>query len=82
MLSHIINGGCGIRPFIDLWILRNKRYYDEKKLKPLLEKCGLVRYYEKICELSEVWMEGKPHNEITESLQKYILKEHAGFFFE
>ena len=74
MLSHILDGGCGIRPFIDLWIMRNKRYYDEEKLKPLLKKCGLVRYYEKICELSEVWMEGKPHNEVTESLQKYILK--------
>ena len=73
MSYHFLSGGCGIRPFIDLVILREKHFYDEKKLLPLLEKSNLVRFYNGVSELTEVWFGKKEHSEMSLLIEKYIL---------
>lgn len=73
MSYHCMAGGCGIRPFIDLLILRNKKFYDETKLMPLLKTCGLVRFYNGVLELIGVWFNGKKHSEMSAVVEKYIL---------
>lgn len=73
MAYHFLSGGCGIRPFIDLWILKKNNFYKEEKLLPFLEKCNLVKFYNSVCELINVWLTGKEHNDITLQLERYIL---------
>ena len=36
MAKHFENGGCGVRPFIDLWILNHRRPFDRAKRESLL----------------------------------------------
>lgn len=73
MAYHFLSGGCGIRPFIDLWILREQQFYDEEKLLPLLEKSNLVKFYKAIVKLMSVWMDGEQHDDTTLRMEKYVL---------
>lgn len=73
MAYHLLSGGCGVRPFIDLWLLKEKNYYDEEKLFPLLEQCALVGFYRAACRLSEIWMNGGEYDDLTAKMEEYIL---------
>ena len=74
MAYHFLSGGCGIRPVLDLWILRKKYQYDEEQLLELLNKCHLVSFYNNICLLSEIWFGDKEHNETTLKMEKHIVE--------
>lgn len=74
MASHFVRGGCGIRPFIDLWILENKFEFEREKLDNILEKVGMSKFYNACRTLSAVWMENKEHTEKTRIMEEYILK--------
>lgn len=73
MAYHFLAGGCGIRPFIDLWLLQQKGFYDEEKLLPLLEKSNLVKFYRSVCKLMNLWMNGGEYDELAAQLNKYII---------
>ena len=66
-----------MKPFIDLWILRKQGFYEEKQLLPLLRKCNLETFYRAVCNLTDVWLEGKKHDELTEKMATYILSGGA-----
>ena len=70
---HFLAGGCGIKPFVDLWILKRKGFYEEEKLLPFLEKCGLAKFYDSVCKLTDVWLNGKEHDDLTFRMEKYVL---------
>lgn len=74
MARHFLSGGCGVRPFIDLWILKQKNFYQEENLLPLLEKCNLLTFYQSVCRLTDVWMNGAEHDDVTLRMAKYILE--------
>ena len=63
LMYHFVKGGCQIKAFIDLWLMRRKKAYDEQSLFELLKKCQLERFYNKICEAIEVWFEEKDSSE-------------------
>ncbi|MBQ9915284.1 MAG: nucleotidyltransferase family protein, partial [Clostridia bacterium] len=73
MGRHLISGGCGVRPFVDLWLLNRRMSFDEGKLNILLKETNLAELYAVSTKLSEVWMEDKEHSDITEMLEEYIL---------
>lgn len=70
---HFVRGGCGIRPFIDLWILNKHWDYDRQKVLDLCEKSGLLDFLEAAEELIGVWFEGNEHSVLTERIEKYLL---------
>ena len=74
MAKHFINGGCGIKPFIDLWVIKNKVGFDEEKAQKMLQESGLLAFYERSIDLMSVWFEGKPHNSVTQEMEDYILQ--------
>ena len=74
MARHFFSGGCGVRPFIDLLVLKQKDFYQEDNLLPLLEKCRLIKFYRSVCRLTDVWMNGEQHDELTLRIEKYILE--------
>lgn len=71
--KHFASGGCGIRPFMDLWILKNKMGYDSAVVNELLEKCGLVTFGGAALCLSDIWFSNATHTELTEEMEKYII---------
>lgn len=74
MGKHLFNGGCGIRSFIDLWLLEKKMPYDKEKLKSMLTEAGLLEFWNISCALSKEWMEGIPHTQKTQLLAEYVLE--------
>lgn len=73
MAKHFETGGCGIRPFIDLWILDNLQEADIEKRNTLLLKGNLLKFANMSRKLCKVWFEYDDHDVITEKLENYII---------
>lgn len=73
MAKHFMNGGCGIRPFMDLWVVKNKMGYDSAKVQALLKECGLSVFGENALLLSDVWFSDAQHTELTKEMEQYII---------
>ena len=78
MLYHFINGGCGMRYVIDIWILEQKLEFDAAKLGKLLEVCGMCAFASYTRKLARVWFEGEAHDHETSLMEMYIIE--AGLF--
>lgn len=78
MLYHFINGGCGIRYVIDIWILEQKLDFDAAKLEKLLEACEMSAFASYARKLARVWFEGEAHDHETSLMEMYIIE--AGLF--
>ncbi len=75
---HFMEGGCGARCIIDLWLLLQNMEYNQEKLKALLDECGSFGFFNGLKSLSRVWLEGDKHSELTLMLEEYIL--NGGMF--
>lgn len=73
MSYHMVHGGLGIRPFLDLWLLREKTQYDESALRAMCAECGILTFYEKACALTSAWMAGTPLEPDLTALEDYAL---------
>ena len=73
MARHFISGGCGVRPYVDLWLLNNRVDFDGEKRNILLEKGGLVKFAQASELLSRVWMDGESHVQESRLLESYLL---------
>ena len=77
MSYHMVHGGLGIRPFLDLWLLRNKTEFEEETVRKMCEECGILTFYEKSCRLVDAWMEGRAIPEELASFEEYCLNGGA-----
>ena len=73
MAKHFEVGGCGIRPFIDMWLLNHNVSYNGEKRDELLEKGGIKKFEESCRALSEYWFSETEKTELVKSLEEYIL---------
>ena len=73
MAKHFVNGGCGVRPFIDLWIMRHREGFDLPGAERLLRDEGLYEFAVAAAELSEVWFSGADADERTSTMERYLL---------
>lgn len=73
MAKHFENGGCGLRPIIDLWILDSMESADTQERETLLEKGGLLKFARAAQKLSRAWFENKEEDEVTQNMETYIL---------
>ncbi len=78
MAKHFENGGCGIRPFIDLWILDHMDGVDRSKRDSLLAGGGLLPFANAARRLSGIWLDGWEADALSMRLQEYIL--HGGIY--
>lgn len=74
MAKHFVIGGCGVRPFIDIWVLNHRIPYNSEKRKQLLIDGGLFLFERASVRLSEVWFSGAELDETTKLMQDYILQ--------
>ncbi len=72
--KHFKYGGCGIRFFIDLWILLHNMSYDKEKLDVLLADKKLEQFFEKSVRLTEVWFNDGQPDELTEKMSDYVMQ--------
>lgn len=73
MAKHFEYGGCGIRPFLDLWLLDSIESEDKKELYKHIDKANLTRFADAVRALSEVWFGNGTHNEVSRKMQEYII---------
>lgn len=76
MAKHFENGGCGIRPFIDLWILDHMKDIDIPARDVLLSQGGLLKFSRAARILSEVWFGDKEPDKLSLQMQEFLL--HGG----
>ena len=73
MAKHIERGGCGIRPFIDLWLL-NHRTEPNPRREELLNKGGLKQFADAAVLLSEHWFGRAQADENTALFEAFVLQ--------
>lgn len=74
MAKHFEEGGCGLRPFIDLWILDRCVEHDRVLRDKLLADEKLLAFAEAARELSEYWFSQAEPTELALAMQQYILE--------
>ncbi len=72
MAKHILYGGCGVKPFVDLWILDNLNGADLVKRDKLLEQGGLLKFADAARNLAQIWFGNNEMDSISKSLETYI----------
>ena len=78
MAKHFETGGCGLRPFLDLWILDHLRDFEQYERDELLAKGGLLRFANVSRNLCQVWFDGKEMDGLSRQIQEFIL--HGGVY--
>ncbi len=73
MAYHFVGGGCGIKPFSDLMLIRKSTEFDEDLLLSMLDKCGLKEFYKNVIALIDVWFFGKEHTPLTQDMESHVL---------
>ena len=73
MAKHFLNGGCGIRPFLDLWVLGRSSSFHSGEAAPLLVQGGLDTFAQKAGALCSVWFDDAPHDDVTRETEAYLL---------
>ena len=73
MATHIKIGGCGVRPFLDLWLLNHRLPENREERRARLAEIGLLPFAEKLEKLSEVWFSSAESDEFTETFSSFIL---------
>ncbi len=74
MAKHFENGGCGIRPFIDLLILDSVQNADAKKRDELLGQGNLLKFANAARKLSRIWFLNEQYDIISQQMEDYILR--------
>ncbi len=72
MVKHFENGGCGIRPFLDLWIFQSKVTLNQNDKKQLLELGNLLKFSQASEKLVGSWFESKQENHLSSQIEEYI----------
>lgn len=73
MAKHFTIGGCGIRPFLDLWILNHSVPHDAVARQALLREGGLDTFCTAMENLTEVWFSGREPDSLSLQAGNFLL---------
>lgn len=73
MAKHFEIGGCGIRTFLDLWLLNAKFDYNREEEEKILGDSGLLKFEKCAKALSEAWFSNGSYDETVRFMENYIL---------
>ena len=74
MVKHYLFGGCGIRPYLDLFLLRHRLTCNTDARTALLSSGGLLTFHETAAALADVWFGNGAHTPLTEEMEAHVLK--------
>ena len=72
MAKHFASGGCGIRPFLDLWMLRHGGV-NVAEAAPLLAEGGLETFAREAEALSEAWFGQGEATPVSSRMAEFVL---------
>lgn len=71
---HFVEGGgCGIRPFIDVKLLKQNIEYDAVKLTSLLSEAKISVFADNFDKLYRAWFDGGEYDETTLEMEAFVL---------
>ncbi len=73
MAKHFTVGGCGIRTFLDIWVL-SQAGEQWISADALLEEAGLKTFARRAGQLSRVWFDGAVPVDADKQMEAYILR--------
>ena len=74
MAKHFVMGGCGIRLFLDIWILQNKMQFDQAARDALLEKGDVLKFARGAEKLSRIWFCGEQTDPMSAVMEDFVLE--------
>lgn len=74
MAKHMTLGGCGIRPFIDLWLIRKNLKFDDGMLNEMFKRSSVMQFAAVSYRLCDIWFANIPHDELTLEAEEFILR--------
>ena len=74
MAKHFAVGGCGVRAFLDIWVMNHKMTFDREKRYKLLEEGGLLQFAKAAESVSQVWFAGADPTQMDIAVSDYILR--------
>lgn len=77
MAKHLQDAECGIRPFLDLWIMNHRVSFDRRAREALLKKGGMLRFARAAEALAEVWFSGAEQDPLSARLEAFILQRNT-----
>lgn len=77
MAKHFENGGCGIKPFADLWLLKSTNSETVEKREELLRQGNLLRFAQAAQKLSRVWFDNEEQDNLSLMMESYVLNGGA-----
>lgn len=66
-------GGIGIRPLLDIWLLKTRTVFDDDEVCALCDKAGILKFYETCISLLSTWFENKSHTALTRDFEELVL---------
>lgn len=72
MAKHFLYGGCGIRPLLDLYLLKRDLSMDAERRDALLSLGGLLEFARQAEQLAMIWLDGAVHTDLTMQMEDYI----------
>lgn len=70
---HFVQGGCGVRPFLDLCLIEKSVSYDRDVLENLLKQAGILTFAREMEKLSGVWFAGEEPDALTQRMEQFIV---------
>ena len=74
MAKHFVDGGCGVRPVLDTWVLCHRTAPDAEGRARLLREGGLDRFAACVQTLAAVWIDGATPTDESDSLGAFVLR--------
>ena len=71
--KHIKFGGCGIRAFLDMWLIREKLTFDETEKKELLVKSKYTDFAKASENLCDCWFNGREFDDFSKYFADYVI---------
>lgn len=70
---HFLGGGCGVRPFLDLYLLEERLSFDRVALDEMLSRTGIKKFYEAASRLADTWFGDGEHDDVTRRMEQFVL---------
>ncbi len=75
MAKHFVGtGGCGVRSFVDIWVLNHRVSFDKEKRNALLAEGGLLTFAAESELLTEIWFGEGVYTDTARQMQDYLLR--------
>lgn len=73
MAKHFLEGGCGIRTVMDIWVLQNRMEFDVQKRDEMLQEGNMLAFAKGMEKLAAAWFSQVPADADTQHLERYLL---------